>query len=180
MRGANCKENLRYLAAFFKREEDLFNALKEARNENFEIEDVFTPFPLHGLDAAMGIRPSRLTWVAFLAGTLGLIFGLTLQIWTSVYDWPLTTGGKPFNSFPLFIPVAFELTVLFSGLLTILALFITSKLWFFSNRQALECVTDDSFVLILRQQNGGFDLEAARRLFNRNSAFNVVEGDRMA
>ena len=125
----------------------------------------------------MSLRPSRLTWIAFAAGAIGLILALTLQIWTSAYDWPLNVGGKPFNSFPLFIPVAFELTVLFSGLIAIAVLFARNRLWLFSKRRVFEQITDDRFVLVLRQSDASFDIEKAAILFARYRAINVVEAD---
>jgi ActD protein len=141
--------NVRYTAAFFAGEQNLLAAASAARASGFEIVDTFTPFPVHGMDEAVGLSRSRLTWIAFLAGLLGLGFGLALQIWTSAYDWPLNVGGKPFNSFPLFIPVAFELTVLFSGLIAIGVLVARNRMWLFSKRQVFAGVTDDHFVLVL-------------------------------
>ena len=167
----------RFTAAFFEREEDLIAGAAEARLAGFEVYDVYTPFPIHGMDRAVALPPSRLTWIAFLAGALGLIFGLTLQVWTSAYDWPLNVGGKPFNSFPLFIPVAFELTVLFSGLIAIGVLFARNRMWLFSKRRVFERVTDDRFVLVLKQSDASFDIDKAVRLFTRHNAINVIEGD---
>lgn len=167
----------RFTAAFFEREEDLVAGAAEARLAGFEVHDVYTPFPVHGMDRAVGLAPSRLTWIAFLAGALGLVFGLTLQVWTSAYDWPLNVGGKPFNSFPLFIPVAFELTVLFSGLIAIGVLFARNRMWLFSRRRVFEGVTNDRFVLVLKQSDASFDIEKATRLFTRYNAINVIEGD---
>ena len=168
---------VRYTAAVFEGENDLVSAAAAARKSGFEIFDAYTPFPVHGLDRAVGLPPSRLTWIAFLAGALGLVFGLTLQVWTSAYDWPLNVGGKPFNSFPLFIPVAFELTVLFSGLIAIAVLFARNRMWLFSKRRVFERVTDDRFVLVLKQSDASFDIEKAVNLFAIHNAINVIEGD---
>lgn len=177
MRATDDRREARYTAAFFETEDDLLAGAAEARLSGFEIEDVFTPFPVHGMDRAVGLRPSRLTWIAFAAGAFGLAFALALQVWTSAYDWPLNVGGKPFNSFPLFIPVAFELTVLFSGLIAIGVLFMRNRLWLFSQRRVFERVTDDRFVLVLRQRDASFDIEKALDLFARHRAVGVVEGD---
>lgn len=168
---------VRYAAAFFANEDDLVAGARAARRAGFEVYDAYTPFAVHGLDLAVGLPPSRLTWIAFLAGALGLFFGLTLQVWTSAYDWPLNVGGKPFNSFPLFIPVAFELTVLFSGLIAIAVLFARHRMWLFSKRRVFERVTDDWFVLVLKESDAAFDLEKAVNLFARYNAINVIEGD---
>ena len=173
----NIESAKRFTAAFFEREEDLIAGAAEARQAGFEVYDVYTPFPVHGMDRAVALPPSRLTWIAFLAGALGLVFGLTLQVWTSAYDWPLNVGGKPFNSFPLFIPVTFELTVLFSGLIAIGVLFARNRMWLFSKRKVFERVTDDRFVLVLKQSDASFDIDKAGRLFARHNAINVVEGD---
>ena len=173
----DARENVRYTAAFFESEDDLLASAEDARLQGFEIEDVFTPFPVHGMDRAVGLKPSRLTWIAFAAGAFGLAFALALQVWTSAYDWPLNVGGKPFNSFPLFIPVAFELTVLFSGLIAIGVLFLRNRLWLFSRRRVFERVTDDRFVLVLCQRDASFDMNRALDLFARYHAVGVVEGD---
>src|SRR5215813_97509 len=168
---------VRYTAAFFAEEDDLVAGATAARKAGFEIYDAYTPFPVHGLDRAVGLAPSRLTWIAFAAGAMGLVLAFTLQIWTSAYDWPLNVGGKTFNSFPLFIPVAFELTVLFSGLIAIGVLFARHRMWLFSKRQVFERVTDDRFVLVLKQSDASFDIDKAVNLFARYNAINVVEGD---
>src|SRR5215472_9879474 len=146
----------RYTAAYFENEDDLLNVVVDARQAGFEVHDVFTPYPVHGLDEAAGLQRSRLTWIALVAGALGLSSGLVLQIWTSVYDWPLNIGGKPFNSFPLFIPVTFELTVLFSGLIAIGVLLARNRLWLFSKKLIFDRVTDDRFVMVLRQADASF------------------------
>ena len=168
---------VRYTAAFFEDEDDLVAGATAAGQAGFEVHDAYTPFPVHGLDRAVALPPSRLTWIAFVAGAVGLVFALTLQVWTSAYDWPLNVGGKPFNSFPLFIPVAFELTVLFSGLIAIGVLFAWNRMWLFSKRRVFDRVTDDRFVLVLRQSDASFDMDKAAKLFSRYNAINVIEGD---
>jgi|SRR5690242_1428067 hypothetical protein len=168
---------VRYTAAYFENEDDLICGASAARRAGFEIHDAYTPFPVHGLDRAVGLPSSKLTWIAFVGGAVGLIFALTLQVWTSAYDWPLNVGGKPFNSFPLFIPVAFELTVLFSGLIAIGVLFARHRMWLFSKRRVFERVTDDRFVLVLKQSDASFDMEKAVNLLARYHAINVIEGD---
>src|ERR1041384_1185719 len=119
--------NTRYTAAVFRHEEELFAAVLVAGQSGFEVHDVYTPFPVHGMDQAAGLKRSRLTWIAVIAGGVVLMLGLALQFWTSAHDRPLNVGGKPFNSFPLFIPVTFELTVLFSGLIAIGVLLIRNR-----------------------------------------------------
>jgi hypothetical protein len=172
------EKTVRYAAAFFDNEKDLTASAAEARLRGFEIQDVFSPYPIHGIDRAVGLKRSRLGWIAFVAGALGLISAILLQVWTSAYDWPLNVGGKPFNSFPLFVPIMFELTVLLSGLISIGVLFMINRLWIFSKKKIFEGVTDDRFVLVLKQADASFDTEKAARLFKKYDAIKVIEGDR--
>ncbi len=170
--------NIRYTAVFFSNEDDLKAAAAEATLRDIDVHDVFTPFPVHGIDRAVGLRKSRLTWIGFVAGVFGLSFALILQVWTSAYDWALNVGGKPFNSFPLFIPVAFELTVLFAGLISIGVLFMRNRLWIFSKKKIFEGVTDDRFVLVVRQTDASLDVKKARAIFEKHNAVEFKEGDR--
>src|SRR4051794_3812134 len=91
--------------AVFTNENDLIHAAKEVRaKKGFKKYDAFTPYPVHGLDAAMGIKRSFLPWVTFFAGATGTLTALALEIWTSAFDWPINIGGKPLVSLPAFIP----------------------------------------------------------------------------
>ncbi len=166
----------RYVAAFFTDEDDIKAGAAEARLRGFNIYDVYSPFPIHGMDDAVGLKPSRLTWVAFAGGLLGLVTAVSLQIWTSAYDWALNIGGKPFNSVPLWVPVAFELTVLFAGLSAIFALFWVCGLSPFSKRKSFKGVNDDRFVLVLEDSGSSFSMKKANELFEKYGAVEVKEG----
>ena len=162
---------VRLLLAWYEAEEEVLAATRAARAAGFQIHDVFTPYAVHGMDEAMGLKPSRLTWVCFAMGLLGLFLALLLQTWTSAIDWPLIVGGKPFNSFPAFIPVAFELTVLSAGLGTVAALFFRARLLPRPRPEiALAGVTRDRFVLALLASGAGFDTETARALLMTHGA----------
>jgi len=142
---------------FFEDDRDLLDAVRECRERGIPIVDVVSPFPVHGLDAALGIRPSRLPWVTLIAGAVGLAIGTWAQYWTSAVSWPLNIGGKPFDSLPAFVPVMFEMTVLFAGLATAGALFLRSRIW--PGRRTvpgLERTSDDQHALILAQEDAAF------------------------
>lgn len=178
MGGANSGAwTISYSTAFFEREEDLLRAARETRLRGVEVEDVYTPYAIHGMEEAAGMRPSRLPAVSLIAGIAGLVFALIMQIWTSAVDWPLNIGGKPFNSLPAFIPITFELTVLFSGIASLVALFIKGRLWFENRRRAIERVTDDRFVLVLKQSDASIDPRRLRDLLRRLGAVEVIEGE---
>lgn len=113
---------------FFDDTTDLIEGAEVVRDGRYPKWDAFTPFPVHGLDAAMGIKRSFLPYVTFAGGLAGVCLGFTLEYWTSAMDWALNVGGKPFNSWPAFVPVMFELTILFAGLSTVAAMFAANKL----------------------------------------------------
>jgi hypothetical protein len=95
----------------------LLNAVKKVRDKGVQIFDCYTPFPVHHLDKAMGYERTNLTVGAFLCGMTGTITGFSLAYFTSIIDWPMIIGGKPadVNDFTSFIPVMFELTILFTA-----------------------------------------------------------------
>ncbi|MCC6276446.1 MAG: DUF3341 domain-containing protein [Oligoflexia bacterium] len=144
--------------AVFKSEDDLVRAAKAGREQkNFKFYDAFTPYPIHGLDDVMGIRRSFLPWVTFVFGIIGTITALILQIWTSAFDWALNVGGKPYTSLPAFIPVVFELTVLFGGLGTVAALFYVCKMPNLNPRILHPDITKDRFVLFVPSNEAGYN-----------------------
>ncbi len=166
----------RYIHGVFTTEEDLLAVTNEAREGGYSIVDTYTPYPVHGIDRAMGLGPSRLTWVCFLGGAAGCLLALYFQFWTSATDWPINVGGKPFNSLPAFIPIAFEITILLAGLGLVAALFARCGLWPGKrSRQPSISVTDDRFVLLLRMQGAEHTVADAHNLLKRHAAVQVED-----
>lgn len=162
----------RLLVSVFDREKDVVNATKLARENGYDILDVYTPYAVHGLDAAMGLKPSKLPWVCFAFGLTGAAAKLWFQIWTSATNWPINVGGKPLESVPAFVPVTFEIMTLFAGVGTVLAFFFVSKLRPGKKPKVLyEKVTDDEFVLVLIENDAGFDVRTVQEMF---APFHVV------
>jgi hypothetical protein len=106
----------KYILGLFRDEEPLLHAVHELRKEGNKIHEVYTPFPVHGLDDALGYKRSRLPRAAFLFGCLGGTLGLSMQAWMLGVDWPMNIGGKPALAWVDFVPVTFELTVLITAL----------------------------------------------------------------
>ena len=166
----------RLLAGVFSREADILAATRAARERGYDIVDIFTPYAVHGLDRAQGLRPSRLPWVCFLCGLGGGLGMLLFMFWASAVDWPINIGGKPWNSLPAFVPIWFELTVLSAGLGSVAALCLRCGL--LPGRKPVLAhprVTDDRFVLVVRSSHAGFDTPAARRLFEQHRAVEIEE-----
>lgn len=165
-----------FLVATFSDAETLLHAVRAVTQEDFRVYDVYAPYPIHGLDAAMGVRRTRLPWVTFIVGCCALTLALTFQFYTTVLDWPLNVGGKPDNSTLAFVPICFELTVLLSGLATVAALFLRAQLY--PGKKELlfaEGVTDDTFALVLRRREPTFDTHRAWRLLQESGADRIRE-----
>lgn len=135
-------------------------AVKAARHHGWRKFDVFAPFPVHGLSEAMEIPRSRIPWVTFAAGLMGAGLAFLFQAWTSAVDWPLNVGGKPFVSWPAFIPITFELTILISGLCTAVALAVVCKLPKRHEKVMALDLTDNAFGLYIPATEAGFNSEA--------------------
>jgi hypothetical protein len=147
------------------------------RTNGLKIHDVFSPFPVHGIDDALGLKKSRLPKAAFLFGLTGTSLALTMQIWMLGYDWPMIIGGKNYASLPPFIPVTFELTVLLSALGMVATFMIISDLkpyrW---PRQFDVRSTDDKHVMAIDLAlNGGKSKEEISRILKDAGASEVNE-----
>ncbi|MCK6617742.1 MAG: DUF3341 domain-containing protein [Cyclobacteriaceae bacterium] len=105
-----------FVVGIYDDEDVLLDAIRKVRSSGVKIQEVYSPFPVHGIDEALGYKRTRLPIAAFLFGMTGTILALVMQIWMLGYDWPMIIGGKNFASLPPFIPVTFELTVLLSAL----------------------------------------------------------------
>src|SRR5690606_8882788 len=105
----------KFVVGGFTEEAQLFDAVKAVRKGGYKLHDVYTPFPVHGLDSAMGLRDTSLHTAGFVYGTSGFLIGLSFITWAFTTDWPLDIGGKPNFALPAWIPILFELTVLFSA-----------------------------------------------------------------
>ncbi len=168
--------NQRFLMGVFEREEDVLAATHEARRRGLDIADVYTPYAVHGLDVAMGLRPSRLPWVCFALGLAGASFKVWFEFWTSAIDWPINVGGKPWNSLPAFIPVTFEVMVLFAALSTVAAFFIGRRLLPGKRpKLAFPGVTDNQFALVIEETNAAFDLEEVSAMLRTFGVTHIEE-----
>jgi hypothetical protein len=156
-----------YIVEFDKVDELLIGA-RQVRDAGFTRWDTHTPFVIHGLDAAMGIKKTVLPYIVFVAGLTGTIAGLALQWWTNAVDYPFLISGKPYFSLPANIPVAFETTILFAAigaLVGMLALNGLPRLYhpLFTSR-AFKRVTDDRFFISVEASDPLFDRTATRDL----------------
>ncbi|RJP21901.1 MAG: DUF3341 domain-containing protein [Candidatus Omnitrophota bacterium] len=159
----------------------IVQSAEQVRKAGYTRWDVHTPFPVHGLDEAMGIRPTILPWIVLGAGLSGLVAGLGLQWWTNAVDYPLLISGKPIFSLPANIPVIFEVTVLLSAVTTVFALFGLNGLPrlyhpVFTN-QRFRRATADRFFIVIEANDPLFDAEKTQSLLSSlgATAVEVVE-----
>jgi len=118
-----------FILGIFDDEEELVHACEKVVHENIDIYDVYTPFPVHGLDDLLKIKRSHLPYVTFAAGFTGCVLAFAFQIYVSAIAWPIDIGGKPMMSIPAFVPVGFEITILFGALTTVAAFFAAAKIF---------------------------------------------------
>ncbi len=154
----------------FARECDLLAATRAAKKDGLPVLDALTPYPVHGIETAFGWKPSRLTWVCFICGIVGALGMLWFQHWSAAVSWPLDVGGKPWNSLPSDVPVAFEAAVLLAAFGSVAALFIVCRLRPGKCLGSLpQRATNDRFVLIFSGDSPGggrANIEAAMQSFH--------------
>ena len=165
----------RWLVSVFEREEDLLQAAAAARGAGLDIIDVFAPYAVHGLDRTIGSPSTRLPLACLLLGLAGAASMLAFQFWATAVSWPIDVGGKPWNSLPAFVPITFEMMVLFAGVGTVAAFIWVAGLRP-GRRSPLEDlrVTDDRFALVLREP-GATNRQAVEAMLSRCHAVVIEE-----
>jgi hypothetical protein len=140
----------KFIVGNFDDEAVLFPAVKKVRKAGYKIHDVYTPFPIHGLDKAMGLRDTSLHTAGFIYAITGTATALGFISWALTVDWQIVFGGKPFFSLPAWIPITFELTVLFASVGMVLTFCYLCQLAPFVKKDHFNLrSTDDLFVMAL-------------------------------
>jgi hypothetical protein len=154
--------SMRTHVLFFEDPGKTLEAVKKLRASGFEIEEVHSPFPVHGIDEAMGLEESRLPWATLVGGIIGLSIGIALQVWIHTQNWPMNIGGKSNLAGPALIPVIFELTVLFAAFATVGTLIARSRLFrpgeVPTDQLPHPRVTDDRFAVLVPEAGGSFSM----------------------
>jgi Protein of unknown function (DUF3341) len=129
-------------------EQDLLKAVKKANADHLHIMDVYSPFPVHGLDPLLGLEESRLHIAGFIYGMIGTLTAFISMTWIFTKDWPIIFGGKPYWSIPAFIPIVFELTVLFACVGMVVTFYIVCGMGpGVTNPTLDDRITDDKFCI---------------------------------
>ena len=145
-------EHSKVIHAIYNDDDILMSAVKQTRAAKHHIEEIYTPFPVHGLDKAMGLEPTRLAICAFMYGIVGLTVATLMMNFIMIEDWPQDIGGKPSFSYlenmPAFVPIMFELTVFFAAHLMVITFYLRSRMWPFKEAENPDKrTTDDHFLM---------------------------------
>jgi Protein of unknown function (DUF3341) len=163
------------LYGLYNDEEELKSAVVTANNAHLDIDNVYTPFPVHGLDPLLGLEESRLHYLGFIYGAIGCIFGFGVMTWVFTRDWPIVFGGKPYWSVPAFIPITFEMTVLFAAWGMTITFYTICGLWPGVQAKSLDNrITDNKFCLAFDVSNAAdSEVDDLKGFFNRTGADEV-------
>jgi hypothetical protein len=166
------------LLAEFATPHDLVRAAARVRDAGYTRWDAHTPFPVHGLDDAMGVEKTRLPYLVLAAGIVGATSGLLMEWWMNAIDYPIIISGKPFNSLPADIPVTFEATVLLASVTAFIGMLVANGLPRYAHplfrSGALRRVTTDAFFLAIEAADPRFDLESTGQLLIVENATRVL------
>jgi hypothetical protein len=158
---------------------ELYRACEALRDAGYQQFDAHTPFPVHGLEKAMGLRASRLPWIVLLCGLIGGTGAFALQTWAHLSGYPQVISGKPLFAFQAYVPITFELTVLFAAFGTFFGVWGLSRLprLFHPVMQhpAFSGATDDRFLVSIEGADARFDHERTRALLLELGAHDVQE-----
>ena len=169
------------LMAEFRSPETLLHAAERASREGFKRMDAYTPFPVEGLADAIGFSRTRMPLIVLIGGIIGCVGGYFLQYWVAVLDYPLNVGGRPLNSWPAFVPVTFELTILsaalaaFFGVLALNGLPMPYHPVF--NVEQFELASRNHFFLCIEAVDPKFDADATRKFLESLSPEGVYQVD---
>ncbi len=165
--------------AEFENEHDLLHAAEKVRDAGYTKTDAFTPFPVHGIDHALGIKPTILPFIVLCAGLTGLFTALLMQWWMNGVDYKYIISGKPFGITPASIPVSFELTILFSAFTSVLGMLALNGLPRFSNpvftNAKFDRATNDRFFLYVDATDKYYNRESVRELLSSVHANSLDE-----
>jgi hypothetical protein len=158
-------ESGKVIQAIYNDDDVLMDAVKTVKAERYHIEEIYTPFPVHGLDKAMGLAPTRIAITSFMYGCVGLTVAILMMNYMMISDWPQNIGGKPSFSYienmPAFVPIMFELTVFFAAHLMVITFYLRSRMWPFKKAENPDPrTTDDHFLMEVAVHGSEGDLES--------------------
>lgn len=176
---AQTTSSLYGLMAEFESPDDLMVAANRAREAGYKKMDAYSPFPIEGLAEALGFHPSRLPLIVLIGGLAGVALGYGLQYFISVIDYPILVGGKPYHSWPAFIPVTYELMILMASFAAVVGMFALNGLPMpyhpVFNVERFNLASTDRFFLCIEAADPKFDHEGTRKFLDQFQPSSVSE-----
>jgi hypothetical protein len=170
-------ERVHGIMAEFATPADLYHAAEKVRDAGYRQWDVYSPFAIHGMDEAMGAPATKLPLIVGFMGLSGAGLGYLMQWWMTAMDYPLVVQGKPFDAWEQFIPITFEVGVLFTAFSTLFGMFAFNKLpmWHhpLMKKERFLRVSDDRFVICIESKDAKFDPAATRSLLEKAGATGI-------
>jgi Protein of unknown function (DUF3341) len=161
------------IAGIFLDENTVVSAARKVRESGFKKFDAISPYPIHAMEEACGIKRSPIPYVTFAAGVIGLLAGLSLTYYTSVVDWAINVGGKPMFSLPAFIPIIFELTVLFAALSSVGAFFYLCGMPKGEVPTIDKDLTCHKFAIFIPESESGYNSERVEKMLTDLGAVEI-------
>ena len=167
------------LMAEFSNADSLLAAVRRVRDAGYTKFDAFSPFPIHGMSAAIGFKDRSVAPIVLGGGIAGLIAGYGLEYWTSVIAYPMNIGGRPYHSWPMFVPPAFETTILFASIAALVGMLALNGLpqpyHPVFNAPRFSLASQESFFLVIESDDPKFEAAGTRRLLDSLQPREVVE-----
>lgn len=165
------------ILAEFKNPKELIDAAKKVKEAGYNDFDTYAPFPIHGMEKAMGLKNSPLGWIVLAGGLVGLVGALALMIWVMGYEYPMNISGKPYVNLPVYVPITFELTVLLSAFAATFGMFALNKLPKLHNPlfnvERFEKASDDGFFICVESSDNMFAEDSVSKLFTEAGATHI-------
>lgn len=169
------------MVAEFSDADSLLHAAEETNNAGYTRIEAYTPFPIHGLDAAVGYRSTRLPWVIFAGGMIGLALGFLMVYYSKVLDYPLVISGRPYFNWQTVVPILFEVAILFAAFATVFGLLASCRMpepyHPIFNTPNFERASQDAFFLCIEASDPQFDRRLTRQFLEKLHPKAVSEVD---
>lgn len=163
--------------AEFKNPRELIDAASAVEKSGYKKFDTYAPFPIHGMEKAMGLDKSPLGWIVFAAALVGFFGAITLMVWVMGYEYPINISGKPYINPPVYVPITFELTVLLSAFAATFGMIALNNLPRLHNplfnSERFEKASDDGFFACIEAEDDLFEEEKATKLFRDAGATHI-------
>ncbi len=166
----------KFIVGIFEDEDILLKAITTVRDKGINIYEIYSPFPVHGIENKLGYKRSRLSIAAFCFGFLGTCLALTMMIGMMTFDWPMIIGGKDFLPFPVFIPVVFEMTVLLSAFGMVGTFLVVSDLKPWGNPKTFDLrSTDNKHIMAIQLDKNQMKKDSIKKLLKSSGASEINE-----